>query len=104
MIQSPQSFVVRPERHKGSEQYCCSRSNLRAALDALYTRSNGMNRDELQYILDRADVKGPDYPLGTFLVLKEKEVRYHGEYRTRRLVLAALDRMDANGEFSAMGM
>ena len=51
-----------------------------------------------------ADVKGEGYPSETFRVLKEKEIRHHGEYRTRRLVLAAWDRMEANGEFTAMGM
>jgi hypothetical protein len=49
-------------------------------------------------------VKGPDYPSETFRVLKEKEFRNHGEYRTRRLVLEAWDRMEANGEFKAMEM
>lgn len=39
-----------------------------------------------------------------FCILEEKEIRHHGEYRTRRLVLAAWDRMEANGEFAAMGM
>jgi len=29
---------------------------------------------------------GPDFPGGTFRVLKEKEQREYGEYRTRRLV------------------
>ena len=57
-----------------------------------------------RYILDPADVKGPDYPSETFRVLKEKEIRQHGEYRTRRLVLEAWDRMEASGEFMAMGM
>lgn len=32
------------------------------------------------------------------------EIRQHGEYRTRRLVLEAWDRMEANCEFKAMGM
>lgn len=32
------------------------------------------------------------------------EIRQHGEYSTRRLVLEAWDRMEANGEFTAMGM
>jgi hypothetical protein len=32
------------------------------------------------------------------------EIREPGEYRTRRLVLEALDRMKANCEFKAMGM
>lgn len=80
------------------------RAHLRADLDAFYARAYGLTRDELRYILDPADVKGPDYPSETFRVLKEKEIRQHGEYRTRRLVLAAWDRMEANGEFTAMGM
>ena len=80
------------------------RALLRADLDAFYARAYGLTRDELRYILDPADVKGPDYPSETFRVLKEKEIRNHGEYRTRRLVLAAWDRMEANGEFTAMGM
>ena len=80
------------------------RALLRADLDAFYARAYGLTRDELRYILDPADVKGPDYPSETFRVLKEKEIRHHGEYRTRRLVLSAWDRMEANGEFAAMGM
>ena len=77
---------------------------LRAELDAFYARAYGLTREELRYILDPADVKGPDYPSETFRVLKEKEIRQFGEYRTRRLVLEAWDRMQANGEFTAMGM
>lgn len=80
------------------------RALLRAKLDAFYARAYGLNRDELRYILDPADVKGPDYPSETFRVLKEKEIRQHGEYRTRRLVLEAWDRMETNGEFAEMGM
>lgn len=80
------------------------RTALRADLDAFYARAYGLTRDELRYILDPADVKGPDYPSETFRVLKEKEIRQHGEYRTQRLVLAAWDRMEADGEFTAMGM
>ncbi len=45
-----------------------------------------------------------DYPSETFRVLKEKEIRQFGEYRTRRLVLAAWDRMEASCEFKSMGM
>lgn len=68
------------------------------------TRTDGVTRDELRLSLDPADVKCPDYPSETLRVLKEKEIRSMGEYRTRRLVLAAWDRMEANGEFAAMGM
>ncbi|ABL69625.1 Eco57I restriction-modification methylase domain-containing protein [Paracoccus denitrificans] len=80
------------------------RAQLRADLDAFYARAYGLTRDELRYILDPADVKGPDYPSETFRVLKEKEIRQHGEYRTRRLVLEAWDRMAQDGTFAALGM
>lgn len=72
------------------------RALLRAELDAFYTRAYGLTRDELRYILDPADVKGPDYPSETFRVLKDREIRNFGEYRTRRLVLDAWDRLDPN--------
>ena len=80
------------------------RAQLRAELDAFYARAYGLTRDELRYILDPADVKGPDYPSETFRVLKEKEIREFGEYRTRRLVLEAWDRMEVSGEFRALGL
>jgi hypothetical protein len=73
-------------------------------LDDFYARACGWTRDELSYILDPDNVKGANYPSETFGVLKEKEIRQHGEYRTRGLVLAAWDRMEANGEFAAMGI
>ena len=65
---------------------------LRAELDAWYARAYGLTRDDLRYILDPADIHGPDYPSETFRVLKENEIRRHQEYRTRRLVLEAWDR------------
>jgi hypothetical protein len=74
------------------------RALLRAELDAYYARLYGLTRDELRYILDPQDVYGPDYPSETFRVLKDKELRQFGEYRTRRLVLEAWDRLEANGE------
>jgi hypothetical protein len=80
------------------------RALLRADLDAFYARAYGLTRDELRYILDPADVKGADYPSETFRVLKEKEIRQHGEYRTQRLVLAAWDQMEADGTFANLGL
>ena len=80
------------------------RALLRADLDAFYARAYGLDRDELRYILDPADVKGPDYPSETFRVLKRTRKREFGEYRTRRLVLEAWDRMEASGEFKALEM
>ncbi|MEW6519196.1 MAG: N-6 DNA methylase [Thermodesulfobacteriota bacterium] len=67
------------------------RAQLRAELDAYYARLYNLTRDELRYILDPADVMGADYPSETFRVLKKNEERQFGEYRTRRLVLAAWD-------------
>lgn len=72
------------------------RAVLRAELDALYGRLYGLTRDEMRYILDPADVYGEEFPGETFRVLKEKEIKKFGEYRTRRLVLEAWDRMDAD--------
>lgn len=74
------------------------RALLRAELDAYYAKLYGLNRDELRYILDPQDVYGPDYPGETFRVLKEKEIKLYGEYRTRRLFLEAWDRLEASGE------
>jgi hypothetical protein len=68
------------------------RALLRAELDARYARLYGLNRDELRYILDPADVMGADYPTETFRVLKNREMGEFGEYRTRRLVLEAWDK------------
>lgn len=70
------------------------RALLRAELDAYYAKLYGLTRDELRYILDPADLLGPDYPSETFRVLKDKEMREFGEYRTGRLVLEAWDRLE----------
>lgn len=70
------------------------RAWLRAELDAFYARAYGLTRDELRYILDPADLKGTDYPSETFRVLKNNEIKKFGEYRTRRLVLEAWDRIE----------
>ena len=68
------------------------RAVLRAELDAYYARLYGLDRDELRYILDPEDVMGKDYPSETFRVLKDREIREYGEYRTQMLVLEAWDR------------
>ena len=82
-----QPFSFDPER----------RALLRAELDAFYAHLYGLTRDELRYILDPADVMGPDYPSETFRVLKNNEMRQFGEYRTQRLVLEAWDRLFGGG-------
>jgi len=69
------------------------RAVLKAELDAIYAKLYGLNTEELRYILDPKDVYGADFPGETFRVLKEKEIRNFGEYRTRRLVLEAWERL-----------
>jgi hypothetical protein len=81
-------FVWNPER----------RAILRAELDAKYAKLYGLTRDELRYILDPSDVYGAEFPSETFRVLKSKEMKEYGEYRTQRLVLAAWDLLESGGE------
>lgn len=83
---NPEPYPFDPDR----------RAQLRAELDARYARLYALTRDELRYILDPADTHGPDYPTETFRVLKTNELKQHGEYRTRRLVLEAWDHQAAN--------
>jgi hypothetical protein len=71
------------------------RARLRAELDAWYARAYGLTRDELRYILDPAELRGPDYPSETFRVLKMNDIARYGEYRTARIVLAAWDGQEA---------
>jgi hypothetical protein len=100
------------------------RAVLRAELDATYARLYGLTRKQLRYILDPADltereledildpweevddpldpagyaarVAASAFPGETFRVLKEKELRQFGEYRTRRLVLEAWERLKSS--------
>jgi hypothetical protein len=71
------------------------RARLRAQLDAYYAKLYGLTYDELLYILDPAEVMGADYPSETFRVLKDKEIRQFGTYRTMDLVLEAWDALEA---------
>ncbi len=70
------------------------RAVLRAELDAYYARLYGLNRTDLQYILDPTSTEGKDYPSVTFPVLRDNEIKQYGEYRTQRLVLEAWDKLD----------
>jgi len=65
--------------------------NASRELDACYACLCGHVRDELRNILDLKEVHGEDFPGETSRVLKEKEIKQFGEYRTRRLVLEAWD-------------
>lgn len=88
MFESPQSFVVLQECQKVAWQ----NGHRRALGEADSWASYGSTPAQA------------DYPSETFRVLKDKEIRHYGEYSTRRLVLPVWDRMEADGEYAAMGM
>ena len=97
------------------------REQLRAELDAYFALLYGLERKQIRYILDPADLTEGElkdildpaeeidnvlneeayqkrtevstFPGETFRVLKNKELKKHGEYRTRRLVLEAYNRL-----------
>ena len=85
-IGSKEPFIFDPER----------RAVLQAELDAIVAHLYGLTTDELRYILDPEDICGHGCINETFRVLKEREIREFGEYRTRRLVLDAWDTFGYN--------
>ena len=63
-----------------------------AELDAIFAHLYGLSTEDLRYILDPEDVCGKGCINETFRVLKERELRELGEYRTKRLVMEAWNR------------
>ncbi|MFF2303167.1 Eco57I restriction-modification methylase domain-containing protein [Streptomyces sp. NPDC058128] len=61
------------------------RAVIRAELDALFFHLYGINRDDVDYILD------------TFPIIKRKDEAKYGTYRTKDLILAEYDRVAAAG-------
>ena len=57
------------------------RSVIRAELDALFFHLYGINRDDLDYIME------------TFPIVKRKDVERYGTYRTKERILEIYDRM-----------
>ena len=70
------------------------RALIKSELDAIYAKIYGFSTEDLRYILDPQDIYGPDFPGETFRVLKDKEMRLYGEYKTRRLVLEAWEKIN----------
>jgi hypothetical protein len=98
----PLTSYVSAERGFGKAPFVWNESrrrHLRADLDAYYAHLYGLTRDELRYILDPKDIFGTDFPSETFRVLKEREEKEFGEYRTRRLVLEAFDKLAESPRF-----
>ncbi|MFB8167438.1 Eco57I restriction-modification methylase domain-containing protein [Kitasatospora purpeofusca] len=61
------------------------RAVIRAELDALFFHLYGISRDDTAYIMD------------TFNVTRDNDIKAHGTYRTKDLILAEYDRMAAAG-------
>jgi hypothetical protein len=57
------------------------RALLRAELDAAYFHLYGLDREDTEYVLD------------TFRLVRIRDEKQHGEYRTKRLILDVYDRM-----------
>jgi hypothetical protein len=75
------------------------RANISTELDAYYAQLYGLTKNELRYILDPEDILGSQTPSETFRVLKDREIRQFGEYRTQRLVLASFDELSKSDRF-----
>lgn len=67
-----------------------------AELDAIFAHLYGLTTENLRYILDPEDVCGKGCINETFRVLKERELRELGEYRTKRLVMEAWNKFGFN--------
>lgn len=50
------------------------------------------------------EIMTSEYNTETFRALKNNYNRHHGECRTRRLVLEACDRMEAEGQFQELSL
>lgn len=72
------------------------RAAWQAELDAIFAHLYGLSTEDLRYILDPEDVCGKGCINETFRVLKERELRELGEYRTKRLVMEAWNRFGFN--------
>jgi hypothetical protein len=71
------------------------RKTLRAELDVLVARDFfGLSKDEMRYLLDPADILGPDCGFETFGALKRSEARASGgAFTSRNLILQTWDRL-----------
>lgn len=63
------------------------RHKLKSELDAIYAHMYGLERDEIEWILE------PEEPSVSFPALQRSEEKEFGEYRTKRYVLHAYDQL-----------
>jgi hypothetical protein len=76
------------------------RRPVRAELDVLVARDlYALTREEMRFLLDPADVLGPDCPFETFGALKRAEAKeFDGRFVTRDLILEAWDQLPLPAE------
>jgi hypothetical protein len=73
-----------------------ARDQLQAEIDVLVARDLfGITLDEMRYLLDPADILGPDCGFETFGALKRAEEKQWGRFRTRDLILNVWDRLQS---------
>ena len=72
-----------PFRWDARHRHC-----LQCELDAIYARMYGLERSDLEWILDAPP------PSSSFPTLKHNELNEFGEYRTQRYVLLAYDQLE----------
>ena len=72
------------------------RHRLQSELDAIFSHMYGLDRNEVEWILDAPA------PSSSFPSLKQHEMRAFGEHRTQRYVLDAFDRLQ-RGEAPTLG-
>ncbi len=75
------------------------RDCIQAELDGYFAHLYSLTREELLFILDPAEVFGPEYPSETFRILKERDEKRFGEYRTKTRVLEIYDRLAETPRF-----
>ena len=73
-----------------------------AELDAIFANLYGLTTEDLRYILDPEDVCGKGCINETFRVLKERELRELGEYRTKRLVMKAWNKFEFDNKLKML--
>jgi hypothetical protein len=57
------------------------RYQIRAELDAMFFHLYGLERDDVEYVMD------------TFPIVRDRDVKAHGEYRTKRVILEIYDEL-----------
>ena len=73
------------------------RHRLRCELDGIFAHMYELDRSDLEWILDAPE------PSSSFPVLKSKEMKEFGEYRTKRYVLQAFDQL-ARGQVPTLSL